>query len=323
MPLWGKFRVAFESWRMSSLDNHTIEDSGEIEDPFVEYRNWKPLNGSVTKKLRLAFVDGVRRTEKALYLEDPEKGVMVEGAFVSVGAGAIVLTLGELSTLEEALREVRVKRYFLVREGIEVGQPHLKFITKAGKLEFEVVKSPTELSPYVNELMASLEEEVAYSLHGGNQPVDLIVSDGPVRSVARKGNIPLVGYVKKHKRLYVLPEHVKILSEMRVGQRTPIVLVRSSEESRVQKFVWYLKLSEGEGLTSIARLEVPARVGLRDAVRIADLTTTIIPRFASSEFNDRRAPQNLIPIKYLENFLRRQLGSQTLIRRLIAEFIGS
>jgi len=321
MPLWGKFRVAFENWKLMSLESHSIEESEEVKDPFVETKNWKPIKGEHKNGLRIAFVDGVRRTENVVYLEDPDKGVMVEGAFVSVGAGAVVLNYGRPSTLEESLRKVCVERYFLLKEGIDIAQPSLRFYTKAGKLEFKVLRVKKELSPYVNDLMASLESHIAQTVHVSENP-ELIVTDGTLHYVIKSRGLPFVGYVKKHKRLYLQPEHLGVLSYMSPGERTPLILIHSSSgEEKFDKFTWYVKLSPGDGLTSIARLEVPAEVGIDKAVEIANLTASLIPLFASAEFNDKRAPQNLLPIKYLENFLRRRLGSQTLIRRLIAEFI--
>jgi len=71
----------------------------------------------------------------------------------------------------------------------------------------------------------------------------------------------------------------------------------SRESSTLDKFTWYVRIGGEEGI---------------------DATTWLVPLFASTEFTDRRAPHNLLPIKHLENSLRRRLGSQTLIRRTIA-----
>lgn len=325
MPLWGRFRVSFDSWRLMNLDNHLIEESEEIGDVKVETDHWRPIDGKPVKRMKIGFIDGVRRTENMVYVEDPEEMLVVEGAFVSVGAGAITLEFGRLNTLEEAFKRTIVKRYFLLRENINSAQPKLRFITSAGTIEFEVKHTKKELSPFVNDLMANLEALVAESVYKEGE-AELLITDGTLHFNVKRKGLPFIGYVKKHKRIYLYPEHYEVLRKLKVGQRTPLVLIHSQptteENGKTDKFdklTWYVKLSEGEGISSVARLEVPAEIGVEKAIELADLSAYIVPKFASVEFSDRRAPQNLIPIRYLENYLRRHLGCQSLIRKLIAE----
>jgi hypothetical protein len=54
-------------------------------------------------------------------------------------------------------------------------------------------------------------------------------------------------------------------------------------------------------------------------VGLADLTATVLPRFASKPHKDPRAPQNLVPIGGLERQLRRRLGDARLIQRALVE----
>jgi len=330
MPLWGRFRISFDSWRLMSLDNHVLEESSEIGDVKVETGDWKPIDGSIPEdyneeNLRIAFIDGVRRTENIVYLEDPSGTSVVEGAFVSIGAGAMVLSYGRVNSLEDSFKKYVVKRYFLLRDNVEISQPTIVFITETGKLEFKVERAKRELSPYVNDLMSDLELWVAQQVYRARM-ADLMITDGTLHHVAKAQKLPFIGYVKKHRKIYLYPEHIRVLQELKVGQRTPIVLIHSqptmdSQNKSFDKFTWYVKLNKNEGITSVARLEVPADLGIEEAVKLANLSAYLIPKFASVEFNDKRAPQNLIPIKYLENYLRRRLGSQSLIRRLIAQRI--
>ena len=325
MPLWGKFRVSFDSWRLMNLDNHLIEESDEIGDVNVETDNWRPIDGRPVDRIRVGFIDGVRRTENMVYIEDPDEMLVVEGAFVSVGAGAITLEFGRLNSLEESFKRAIVKRYFLLRENLRSAQPRLRFITKAGTIEFEVKHAKKELSPYVNDLMASLEAFVAEKVYKDRE-AEILITDGTLHFNVKRKGLPFIGYVKKHKRIYLYPEHYEVLRKLKVGQRTPLVLIHSqptTEENgktdKFDKFTWYIKLNDGEGINSVARLEVPAEIGIERAIELADISAYLVPKFASVEFNDKRAPQNLIPIRYLENYLRRHLGSQSLIRKLIAE----
>jgi hypothetical protein len=50
---------------------------------------------------------------------------------------------------------------------------------------------------------------------------------------------------------------------------------------------------------------------------LADTTAKLLPRFASSEHKDPRAPQNLYPIGALERELRRRLGDPHLLYRAL------
>ena len=52
-------------------------------------------------------------------------------------------------------------------------------------------------------------------------------------------------------------------------------------------------------------------------IRLADLTTRLLPPLASSPHKDPRAPQNLVPIGGLERELRHRLGDQQLLYRAL------
>ena len=66
----------------------------------------------------------------------------------------------------------------------------------------------------------------------------------------------------------------------------------------------------------MVRVECPD-VGLGDAVELAELSQAVLPRFASVEHKDPRAPQNLYPIGGLERLLRRRLGDRLLLERAL------
>jgi hypothetical protein len=70
------------------------------------------------------------------------------------------------------------------------------------------------------------------------------------------------------------------------------------------------------------RLEVSDTVGRDEAVRLADLTSTVLPGFVPSRTRDPRAPQNLVPIGALEQHLRRGLGDARLIHRRLATLLA-
>ncbi len=321
MPRLGRFRCSFDTWRVPETEEH-VEESSNISDPDVELREWKPVEGRACPDVNVVFVDGVRRTENLIYIEN-DAGIR-EGAFVSIAAGALLMRQGGINPVQDALLSSTVRRYLFVRGNVDLEEEKLRFEVGSVGLEFEIrcVGEEEEISPQVNRVMADLEMAVAERAFRSAKP-DLMVTDGTVHYSAAIRSLPFVGYVKKQRRMYIPTERRHVLRELRVGERTPLVLIHSQptmespESSSLDKLTWYVRISEDEGISGIARLEISAGVGLKRAVEIADMTAWLIPRFASTEFTDRRAPHNLLPIKHLENALRRRLGSQTLIRRAI------
>jgi hypothetical protein len=62
---------------------------------------------------------------------------------------------------------------------------------------------------------------------------------------------------------------------------------------------------------------VAKETGIEGARALADLTTAVLPRFASVVGRDPRAPQNLYPVGELERVLRHRLGDAALVKRAV------
>ena len=323
MPQLGRYRFSFDTWKILDADNLYLEESEEIGSLEVETKDWKPIDGTPAGDIKVAFVDGVRRTENLVYLEGDD-GTVSKGAFVSIGVGALLLRLGRPNPAEDAYKSLEVRRFLFVEKGTDLGRRVFSFKFGDVSLDFFVEEAEGEISPHVNEVMARLEAGVAEEVFKKERP-DLMITDGTLHYTTKIKNLPFVGYVKKHKKIYLYPENTWILREMKVGQRTPLILIHSQPTMEGEgaktfdKLTWYVKISESEGLSGIARLEVPAGIGTKKAIDIANLTAWLIPKLASREFSDKRAPQNLVPIKYLENTLRHRIGSQILIRKIIVD----
>ncbi len=321
MPLLGRYRFSFDTWRILEIEESYLEESEEIGDPDIELKEWEPLEGIPCEDVDVVFVDGIRRTENLIYVED-EEGNFSEGAFVSLGAGALYMRYGRTNPAHESFQNFLIRRFLFLSKGLEIEEKSVTIEVGESRLEFFIEEAKKEISPYVNEVMARLESKVAEEAFRSRKP-KLMITDGTVHYSAKVKELPFVGYVKKHKRRYVPNERSWIFRELGLGQRTPIVLIHSQPTfegegaKSFDKFTWYVRISEDEGISGVARLEVTAGIGLKRAKEIADLTAWLVPKFASTEFSDRRAPQNLLPIKHLENALRRRLGSQTLIRRAL------
>ncbi len=327
MPLLGRYRFSFDTWKLLEIEEEFFEESEEIEDAEVESSEWEPIGGEPCDGISLLFVDGVRRTEHLIYVED-EEGRIYEGAFVSIGAGTLLIRHGSVNRAQESFHNLSVRRYLLLRKEVDLEVRSLRFALGEASLEFFVERTEKELSPFVNELMTKMESSVAEGAYRELKP-DLMITDGTVHYSAKVKDLPFVGYVKKHKKLYVPSERAGIFRRLKVGERTPIVKVHSQPvmegegAKSFDKFTWYVRISEDEGISGIARLEVSAGIGLKRAKELANKTAYIIPKFASTEFSERRAPHNLLPIKHLENLLRRRLGSQALIRRMLVKELST
>ncbi|MGC8852779.1 MAG: DNA double-strand break repair nuclease NurA [Hydrogenobacter sp.] len=308
----GKYKIALKPWEIPDVELLEYEESEQFvdmaEDP-VPYPGVDP-----EEDITIAFVDGVRRTEYALYLMD-ESGVSYEGAFVSLGAGAVIVKLGRLNQIKESMYNPVVKRYMVVR-GMLQDIPPLD-------LGFEVLPVKDDVSKEINKILKEeLEVSVARNVAMGTG-YSLLICDGTLSNKLKGTHC--VGYIKTIKKLFMRKEDAYLLNHLKRGQRTPIIKVhyqREQEETeKVEKYTWYVKLTDGEGIGSLVRLEVFEKIGLDNAKRIADMTAGVLPKLISSVFQDRRAPQNLLPIKSLENFLRKHLGSYSIVRRQIQKLI--
>jgi hypothetical protein len=73
----------------------------------------------------------------------------------------------------------------------------------------------------------------------------------------------------------------------------------------------------GAPWAGVARCECSADLAPAAAIELADVATATLPRFASDQYKDARAPQNLYPIGALERERRHRLGDQQLIYRAL------
>ena len=126
-----------------------------------------------------------------------------------------------------------------------------------------------------------------------------------------------LGFIKSHQIAYLEPRLHSMVASLGAGERTPVFLIGGSWD----RFSWYLRLP---GPTShpwagIARVECAANVTAAEVIELAHLSQAVLPRFASEEFKDPRAPQNLYPVGALEKELRRRLGHPGLVYRALRQ----
>lgn len=262
-----------------------------------------------------AFVDGVRRIDARMFAEDDD------GSEAPALAGSWAVGCA-WSTRPPRIGDVRVGREVVVGGGLDAPRIELEVGNQRLCFEGHSVAGVTPLDPVqglqnaMREAEARLGEE---TLTTG--AVDLVVSDGPLTYFAAG---PAVGMVKRQSRSYLDRERGRVLSDLRVGERTPIFKLG---EQRLERYSWYLRLAAPRpidgAMAGVVRLEIAARDGLDAARERADLAGAVLPRFAPRLGRDPRAPQNLFPISTLEGVLRHRLGDAALVRRALEARIYS
>ncbi len=246
------------------------------------------------------FVDGVRRTDAQVWITD-DQGQTRPAIAASYAAG-IVRCNGRA-----VIEAVEVRRGLFAKGGeAALRTRHAHYPPRA-----VVQDDAAGLSLAVQKRMGELEIDLAVRA----EPAALVVVDGPLTG---RQNVPgAIGYVKTHHVAYLDEAGQRVITALAPGERTPLFLT----QTRFARWSWYLRLPgpPSHPWAGIVRCEASADLPLADAVHRADLATATLPRFASKEHRDPRAPQNLTPIGELERALRRRLGDATLLFRSLRQ----
>jgi hypothetical protein len=281
-------------------------------DTRVESRTWAAVRpAAVPSPEPIAFVDGVRRIEHRLLVDQAE--VTIFGLLGSYGVGAVVVD-GAARVAHETVGRVAVAggglRLLPFPAPIGDGSAGIVFDPVA-----EPENSPAAPVEGLQKAMRASEAGLAERL--GAQ-VSVVFLDGPLTFVTAAARGPVVGVVKRLLRSYLDSTESSLLPRLDPGERTPVFLVEGGREPR---YSWYLRLGRGRpidsALSGIVRVEAPSRLGLEAVRALADLAAQTLPRFASDATRDPRAPQNLLPIGALEARLKHRLGDHAVIRRAI------
>lgn len=273
-------------------DDHKARVDASVEmDPGA----WRAIQVHSPPAQAVAFVDGVRRIDARLWVEEEDRVRLALCA--SYAAGAVHCDGVAKVVSAQVARSV-------------VGPASLgPILSSVGT--FEAIAAATDALPdLVNHVQIALQElEAAVTQSLG--PVPLLVVDG---SLTGRENVPnVVGYLKSHQAVYLDGAPGKVVAELAPGERTPVFLV----ETTWSRYSWYLRLPGGRGhpWAGIVRCETSASRSPGEAIHLADLAAATIPAFASEEYKDPRAPQNLYPVAGLERELKRRLGDPGLVYR--------
>lgn len=282
-------------------------------DATVELTDWEPLEGVDDRADRIAFVDGVRRVDARLLLDDPISGPSpgICGTF-AVGA-----TLWDRTERRSEISSVKVERWAVFSGGrdeqipaVDLEPPYRSATTSS--------EDPSHLVAELHTRMRRAEGELA-TLCAADA---FVVADGPLNKPLAQ--LPVVGYIKSHRVTYLPLEQNAVIAELAPGQRTPLFTI-SADRPDVCRYSWYLRLAMLHGAhswTGIVRCEASGRLP-KDAVRvIADRTAALLPIVGSEPHIDPRAPQNLVPIGALERELRHRMGDPGLVYRALRHAVS-
>ncbi len=283
-----------------------LADEGKVDETVEVSGAWEPIDGADDGVEQVAFVDGVRRIDAHLTLDEPEGPV--PGICGSFAVGAV---LWDRTVPCSSFRDVRIDRLALFGRGRSSEVP-IAGPTLAYRTESVPDADPDALERRFHGAMRKAEGVLSESLA---QRGVFVIADGPINDLSATHK---VGYIKTHRAPYLTAATAGIVSRLLAGQRTPLFLI--GKGGAYPRYSWYMRLAElpgGHSWTGVVRGEVSSALDLASARAVADRATGILPAVGSEPHVDPRAPQNLVPIGALERELRRRLGDRTLIHRAL------
>ncbi|MBO1435651.1 hypothetical protein [Meiothermus sp. CFH 77666] len=248
----------------------------------------------------------------------------------TVIAGAVLRDGAGIRPIGEPLKEHILLHSADLEEPLPPGLSHYRPIQTPRS-------DPASLRARVTEQMRRLEARLVNELT--DDPLSGQSPDGPVQRAGGlvivdgqifPGEVPykapgqILGYTKTQAATYLGPEEQALLYTLEPYQRTPIFSIPGyALHRRVDVFSWYVRLplepsAPFYGGAALLRVETPT-LEPAEASKLADLSVSLFCALASSPARDPRAPQNLIPIGGLEQWLGRHMGQGEVIRRRIVQ----
>jgi hypothetical protein len=322
-------RFSIDSWDAgygSSMETEGLRESNavtrlDIETPEADWAVLDP-DGRVALPDAVLFVDGVRRIDARVWLADQGDAGVVSGTAAAAGicasyaAGVVCCCAGRSHV---AAVDVRRGMFTFAEHAQDIGTRAGVYAAKQARANADAPPS-LALSDALQEQLTLTEIDTATDARVDHDadahPAsanDLLVVDGPLRG--REKLERAVGYIKSHQTEYLPPELNVLVGALRPGQRTPVFLMGTTWE----RYSWYLRLpgQAGAPWAGVVRLEAGPQLAVAEATALANVTQRVLGRFASEEYKDARAPQNLYPIAGLEKHLRHRLGDRAFVYRAL------
>jgi hypothetical protein len=286
-------------------DQDKVDEAVEVED------GWTPLPGNDDGAARVAFVDGVRRIDARLTIDDADGPT--PGICGSYGVGAVMWDRSEPSS---EFIEMQVERLAVFGNGR--GAP----VPAGGQISYRSESvSDSDPGMLIKRFHGAMRKAEARLSEKLAQSGVFVVADGPINDLSATEK---VGYIKSHRAPYLSPRNAPVIGRMRAGQRTPLFVI--GRRGQYERYSWYQRLSDlpgGHSWSGVVRCEVSSALALDEAVAIADRTAAVLPLVGSEPHVDPRAPQNLVPIAALERELRRQLGDPAFVYRALRTAVAN
>ena len=323
----GRMHFSVDGWNPTYGTNLELEDDlGEssaevVVDIELPAAQWRPIevDRTVTLPAAALFVDGVRRVEARVWIDEVSDGAPATEASAALCAS---YAAGVVCCCESQAHLLAIE----ARRGLFTIAPHALDISTSAGVYHACHTPPSDVAPLTVTLSAALQRRLAklelaaanaaraeLAGHGAAEDRDLLVIDGPLRN---RTHLPrTIGFIKSHRSAYLPPKLHAMVGALAGGQRTPVFLMGTTWE----RYAWYLRLpcSPGSPWAGVVRIECSADLPRAEVTRLANLSQATLCRYASLEYKDARAPQNLYPIAGLERQLRRRLGDTRLLYRAL------
>ena len=304
-------RIVVEGWSPEygapmDPDEALAPAEGSV-DGTVETASWAPRDGVDDGAPRIAFVDGVRRVDARITLDDltgPVPGLC--------GTFAVGATIWDRPARRSTIDRERVSRWAVLACGRSEIFPTVA-LDPGYSTTTTADGDPAGLVRMLHTKMRAAEGHVASALAADH----FVVADGPLNELAP---VPAVGSIKSHRVTYLPPEQNAVVGTLRPRQRTPLFTIAD-----YRRYSWYVRLADvagGHAWSGIVRCEASGQLPLSDVVTIADRTAAVLPLVASEPHLDPRAPQNLVPIAALERRLRHLMGDAGLVYRALRQAVS-
>jgi uncharacterized protein len=293
-------------------------------EPFIETELWRriaPTASSLTWD-KLLFIDGTRRIEARVLLEDEREQV----AFGALGSCAVgVVDCCPEHSRKAEIYQTSVKRICALSSGHSF--PDFELLPRGprlGHLVYQIcTTSKRDAEAVVEELQnVMLQEEknlasrLAY-LHSES----LIICDGQRQIGSTQTNV--IGYLKTIHDSKISREQLAVVRNLEQSERSPVYKVKTKEDTYY--YEWFLRLRDPRpwlySLAGMVRIQAFSD-DLEYILQLANWTCLNLPVFASRQHQDPRAPQQLLPTRALEHELKRRMGDAQLIRRRITEYLS-
>ena len=299
-------RIFVEGWSPeygAPLDAAELAPAEGSVDDTVETEDWRPRDGIDDGCERIAFVDGVRRIDARLTVDDPVAGP-VPGICGTVAIGAV---LWDRRAVRSEVASEHVQRWAVLAGGREELFPVVD-LTPPFETMTIASRDGDALVHALQSRMRAAEASLATSLADDR----CVFADGPLNEL---GPHEVVGVVKSHRVTYLEPARNRVIAALGPGPAhtavrdqglREVLLVRAPRLDRRRPRLERARAVRGVGAPAV-------RNGHDDRRPRGGL----LPLVASQAHLDPRAPQNLVPIGALERLLRHRMGDPGLVYRAL------